>query len=234
MAHFTTYHFPPISTDSPADPRSVAAAAGHPKGQLRPLAYLLLAGFGLALGQCQPKTSTEEPAAHAPSPDSLKLETAVATPLPKFDVESPILRQLALLPASERNTAPATMRRYQLLTRRFWLAHYYTDYLLKEVQKGQPNLPVITYQLATTQGHWRVVREGLSKTEGMPPTMASHLRLMQQTEQIEHAALSDLQADVAGERPLALDAANQTAQSQVAKLLAPLKREPGPIHVRIH
>jgi hypothetical protein len=234
MAHFITYHSPSISTELPAAPKSTATSAKLPTRQLRPLGYLLLAGFGLALSQCQPKTSTEQSEARSTSPDSLKLEDAVATPLPKFDVESHILRQLALLPAAERSTAPATMRRYQQLTRRFWLAHYYTDYLLKEIQKGQPNLPVFTYQLATTQGHWRVVREGLSKTQNMPPTMATHLRLMQQTEQIQQAALSDLQADVASQRPLGLDAANLAAQPQVAKLLAPLEREPGPLNVRIH
>jgi hypothetical protein len=213
---------------------SGVAAARQPKRPLRPLAQLLLAGFGLGLFQCQPATPSEQPTAKTSSPESLKLETAVATPLPKFDVESPILRQLALLPPAERNTTQATMHRYQQLTRRFWLAEYYTEYLLKEAQKGQPNLPVFTYQLATTQGHWRVLQKGLSQAQGMPTTMADHLRRMQQVETIQQAALSDLQADVASEHAPALDAANLSAQPQVAKLLAPLQREPSPIHVRIH
>ncbi|RZK52706.1 MAG: hypothetical protein EOO59_13340 [Hymenobacter sp.] len=197
------------------------------------MTLLLLAGFSLGLCQCQPATPTEQPAAHTPSPDSLKLETAVATPLPKFDVESPILRQLALLPPAERNADATAMRRYQQLTRRFWLAQYSTEYLLKEAEKGQPNLPVFAQQLATTQGHWRVLREGFGQAQGMPPTMADHLRRMQQTEQLQQAALSDLQADAANQRPLGLDAASLAAQPQVAKLLAPLRREPGPLNVRI-
>ena len=233
MAPFTTYHFPPIAADSPASSRSVAASGGRPERHLRPLACLLLAGASLGLCQCQPTTPAEQPAAHTTSPDSLKLETAVATPLPKFDVESPILRQLSLLPPTERNADPTAMRRYQQLTRRFWLAQYSTEYLLKEVKTGHPNLPVFTQQLATTQGHWRVLREGFSQAQGMPTTMADHLRRMQQTEEIQQAALSDLQADAANHRLLGLDAATLAAQSQVAKLLAPLRREPGPINVRI-
>jgi hypothetical protein len=200
---------------------------------MRRFVHLLLVGCSLALSQCQPKASTEQSAARAISPDSLKLETAVATPLPKFDVESPILRQLALLPAAERSADPAAMRRYQQLTRRFWLAQYSTEYLLKEAKTGHPNLPVFAQQLATTQGHWRVLREGLSQTPNMPATMADHLRRMQQAEQLQQAALSDLQADAAGQRPLGLDAANLAAQPQVAKLLAPLKREPSPLNVHI-
>ncbi|MFD1874561.1 hypothetical protein [Hymenobacter bucti] len=235
MSWLTSYYFATIFPGSPplgsGSPRSAGAAASQPR--LRPLAYLLLAGFGLALGQCQPAAPTEQPAARTISPDSLKLETAVAAPIPKFDVEGPILRQLALLPAAERSADPAAMRRYQQLTRRFWLAQYSTEYLLKEAQKGHPNLPVFAQQLATTQGHWRVLREGLSQAQGMPPTMADHLRRMQQTEQLQQAALADLQADGASQRPPALDAATLAAQSQVAKLLAPLRREPAPLNVRI-
>ena len=231
MARFSSYHFPPIAP-SPASPRSVLPSAKRPRHRLQSLGYVLLTGCGLALGQCQPQTSAEQPAATAP--DSPKLETVVTRPLPKFDVESPILRQLALLPAAERNTAPATMRRYQLLTRRFWLAQYYSDYLLKEAQQGPPNLDVFAYQLATTQGHWRVVRKGIDEAPGMPPTMADHLRRMRQTADIQQAALSDLQADVTNQRPLGLDDANLAAQPQIPKLLAPLRREPGPINVRIH
>jgi hypothetical protein len=144
------------------------------------------------------------------------------------------LRQLALLPAAERNIAPASMRRYQLLTRRFWLAHYSTDFLLKEAQTPPANLPVFAQQMALTQGHWRVVREGIAQTKGLPPTMADHLQRMQQVEEIQRAALSDLQADVTNQHPLALDAATQAAQPQVAKLLAPLRRKPGPLKVQLH
>jgi hypothetical protein len=233
MAYFTTYHFSPISTGAPAAPRSLVASTKQPKRQLRPLGYLALVAINLGLCQCQPTTPAEQPAAHTTSPDSLKLETAVATPLPKFDVESPILRQLALLPAAERSADPTAMRRYQQLTRRFWLAQYSTEYLLKEAKTGHPNLPVFAQQLATIQSHWRVLREGFSQAQGMPTTMADHLRRMQQTEEIQQAALSDLQADVAAQRPLGLDAATQAAQPQVAKLLAPLRREPAPLNVRI-
>jgi hypothetical protein len=64
--------------------------------------------------------------------------------------------------------------------------------------------------------------------------MADHLQRMQQVQEIQRAALSDLQADVTNQRPLALDAATLAAQPQVAKLLAPLRRKPGPIKVQLH
>jgi len=224
MASFYSYHFAP--TLAPAA-RPVVALSPRPRW--RPLAYLLLAAGSLGLGQCQPATTTEQ-AAPAEAP---QLETAVSTPIPKFDVESPILRQLALLPPAERNSAPATMRRYQLITRRFWLAQYSTDFLLKEAKTPPPNLPVFAQQLALMQGHWRVLREGIGQTPGLPPTMADHLHRMQEVGEIQRAALSDLQADLTSQRPLGLDAATLAAQPQVAKLLAPLRRKPGPINVRI-
>jgi hypothetical protein len=185
----------------------------------------------LGLSQCQPQATTEQTG--QPAADSLKLETAVAKPIPKFDTESPIMRQLALLPPAERSTAPAAMHRYQQLTRRFWLAQYSTEYLLKEAQAGPPNLVVFARQLALIQSHWRVLRKGLEQAPAMPPTMADHLHRMQQAEQLQQAALSDLQADYASQRPLGLDAATQATQPQVAKLLAPLRRKPGPINVQI-
>lgn len=234
MAPFTTYHHPPIAAaDSPAAPRFAATAAGHPRPR-RLLGYLLLAGLSLGLCQCQPTTSTEQAATSTTPADSLKLETAEATPIPKFDIESPIMRQLALLPAAERNTTPAAMRRYQQVTRRFWLAQYSTEYLLKEAKAGPANLIVFARQLSLIQSHWRVVRGGIDQAPSMPPTMTAHLQRMRQAEEIQQAALSDLYADYTNQRPLALDAANLAAQPQVAKLLAPLKREPAPMNVRIH
>lgn len=229
MAIFTTCTF----TTALPGPRSQAATTKPRQPRGRGLGQLLLLGLSLAAYQCQPAAPTEQPAAHTVSPDSLKLETAVATPLPKFDVESPILRQLALLPPAERNADPTAMRRYQQLTRRFWLAQYATEYLLKEAQTGHPNLPVFAQQIATTQGHWRVLREGLSQAQGLPPTMADHLSRMQQTERIQQVALSDLQADCTSQRPPQPDAATLAAQPQVTKLLAPLRRKPAPLNVRI-
>lgn len=231
MARFTTYYPAITSAGLPAAARGSASPA---KQWLRPLAYLLLATSSLGLSQCQPATTTEQAAATTTPADSLKLETAEATPIPKFDTESPILRQLALLPAPERNIAPASMRRYQLITRRFWLAHYSTDFLLKEAKTPPANLPVFAQQMALTQGHWRVLRDGIAQTKGLPSTMADHLQRMQQVAEIQRAALSDLQADVTNQRPLALDAATLEAQPQVAKLLAPLRRKPGPINVQLH
>lgn len=232
MARFIIYCPLTSAAGLPAAAGATAGAASLAK-RWRHLAYLLLATSSLGLSQCQPATTTEQTAAATPA-DSPKLETAEATPIPKFDTESPILRQLALLPAAERSIAPATMRRYQLITRRFWLAHYSTDFLLKEVKTPPANLPVFAQQIALTQGHWRVLREGIAQTKGLPPTMADHLQRMQQVAEIQRAALSDLQADITNERSLGLDTAAQAAQPQVAKLLAPLRRKPGPINVQLH
>jgi hypothetical protein len=195
--------------------------------------WLLLAALATLSTQCQPSTPAEQPAAQATSPGSLKLEDAVATPIPKFDVESPILRQLALLPPAERNAAPEAMHHYQQLTRRFWLAQYASAYLVKEAQTGQPNPPLFASQLATTQRHWRVLRAGFKQAGALPPTMTAHFQLMQQVADYQQAALSDLQADCDAERAPHLDAATATSQQQVQKLLAPLQRDPGPLKVHI-
>jgi hypothetical protein len=195
------------------------------------LRWLALAALGTLGTQCQPGAPAEQVAA----PDTPKLETAVSTPIPKFDVESPIIRQLGLLPSAERKTAPEAMHRYQQLTRRFWLAEYSTEFLLKQAQtpSGPPNVTVYERQLALIQSHWRVLREGISTRPPMPPVMTDHVMRMQQVERYQQAALADLQADCAAARAPHPDATTLASQPTVKKLLAPLLREPRPMEVHV-
>ena len=197
------------------------------------LRWLALATLGALGTHCQPATSPEQAAKPGSSPEVPKLETAVSTPIPKFDVESPIMHQLALLPPAERQVAPEVMHRYQQYTRRFWLAEYSTEFLLKQAQtpSGPPNVVVFEQQLATIQSHWRVLREALNKHPAMPPVMTDHVTRMQQVERYQQAALGDLQADCAASRPPHPDATTLASQPAVRKLLAPLLREPAPLEV---
>jgi hypothetical protein len=197
------------------------------------LVLLLLVGVGVFWYQRQ----SPEPAqttSKASSPDSLKLETVVATPLPKFDVESPILRQLALLPPAERVVSGSTMALYQRLTRRFWLAENSTEYLLKQAQTGKPNLPVFAQQLATVQAHWQVLSEGLDRGEKFPPVMTNHLNRMKEVKNYQQAALSELQAATANQHQPQLAAPTLAAEQKVKKILAPLLRAPGTMTVHLH
>jgi hypothetical protein len=197
------------------------------------LVLLLLVGVGVFWYQRQ----SPEPAqttSKASSPDSLKLETVVATPLPKFDVESPILRQLALLPPAERVVSGSTMALYQRLTRRFWLAENSTEYLLKQAQTGKPNLPVFAQQLATVQAHWQVLSEGLDRGEKFPPVMTDHLTRMKEVKNYQQAALSELQAATANQHQPQLAAPTLAAEQKVKKILAPLLRAPGTMTVHLH
>jgi hypothetical protein len=200
------------------------------------LRALALATLGTLGTQCQPGAPAEQAASPAKPHSPPQLETAASTPIPKFEVDSHILRQLALLPAAERQTAPAAMHRYQQLTRRFWMAEYSTEYLLKQAQtpSGPPDVVVFEQQLATIQGHWRVLREGLSQHPTMPAVMTDHLTRMQQVERYQEAALADMQADCAASRPPRPDATTLATQPAVQKLLAPLLREPAPLKVRMH
>jgi hypothetical protein len=188
-----------------------------------------------ALGACQPGSPAEQAARSPSSPDSLKLETAVTTPIPKFDVESPIMRQLALLPAAERQVPREVMHRYQQLTRRFWLAEYSTEFLLKQAQTptGPANVTVFERQLSLIQSHWRVLRDGISQRPTMPAGMVDHLRRMQQVGTYQQAALADLQADCAAARPPRPDATTLASQPAIEKLLAPLLRDPAPMEVHV-
>jgi hypothetical protein len=198
------------------------------------LALLLLVGVGVFWYLHQSPQPAAEPTSKASSPDSLKLETVVATPLPKFDVESPILRQLALLPPAERVVSGSTMALYQRLTRRFWLAENSTEYLLKQAQTGKPNLPVFAQQLATVQAHWQVLSEGLDRGEKFPPVMTDHLTRMKQVKNYQQAALTQLQAATATQRQPQLAAPTLASQQQVKKLLAPLRRAPSTMTVHLH
>jgi hypothetical protein len=210
-----------------------AASSSRMGALLIGLVLLLLVGVGVFWYQRQ----SPEPAqttSKASSPDSLKLETVVATPLPKFDVESPILRQLALLPPAERVVPGPTMALYQRLTRRFWLAENSTEYLLKQAQTGKPNLPVFAQQLATVQAHWQVLNEGLDRGEKFPPVMTDHLTRMKEVKNYQQAALSELQAAAANQRQPQLAAPTLAAEQKVKKILAPLLRAPGPMTVHLH
>ena len=225
---------PPPATNDYGDYGDYAAAPKARRGLVLLGLLLVLLGLGIVWYKNYPAA----PVAQAPrrnlSPDSLKLETAVAAPLPKFDIESPILRQLALLPPAERSTAGPAMRQYQALTRRFWLAQYSTDFLLKQATAGPPNVPVFAQQLATAQGHWQVLRAGLGRGTQFPPGMAAHLARMASVARYQQAALEKLAADCAQQRPPRLDAPTRAAQQQVAQLLAPLLRQPGPLTVHLH
>jgi hypothetical protein len=198
------------------------------------LALLLLVGVGVFWYQRQSPESVAQPTGKASSTDSLKLETVVATPLPKFDVESPILRQLALLPPAERVVPGPTMALYQRLTRRFWLAENSTEYLLKQAQTGKPNLPVFAQQLATVQAHWQVLSEGLNRGEKFPPVMTDHLNRMKEVKNYQQTALSELQASTANQHQPQLAAPTLVAEQKVKKLLAPLLRAPGTMTVHLH
>jgi hypothetical protein len=206
---------------------SYNAASGSRMGPLLiGLALLLLVGIGVFWYQRQASAPAAQSTSKASSPDSLKLETVVATPLPKFDVESPILRQLALLPPTERVVSGSTMALYQRLTRRFWLAENSTEYLLKQAQTGKPNLPVFAQQLATVQAHWQVLSEGLDRNEKFPPAMTDHLTRMKQVKNYQQAALAELQAATANQQQPRLTAPTLATAQKVKQLLAPLRRAP--------
>jgi hypothetical protein len=198
------------------------------------LALLLLVGVGIFWYQRQAPAPATDSTSKAASPDSLKLETVVATPLPKFDVESPILRQLALLPPAERAVPGSTMALYQRLTRRFWLAENSTEYLIKQAQTGKPNLPVFAQQLATVQAHWQVLSEGLDRSEKYPPVMTDHLNRMKQVKNYQQAALTELQAATTNQRQPQLAAPTLATEQKVKQLLAPLRRAPGTMTVHLH
>lgn len=159
------------------------------------------------------------------SPDSLKLESVEAHPLPNFDAEKNVDKELALIPAAEKTKAQAT-RQFQGLSRRFWRAQNPSLYLIQQAG-GVTSYPIFTSQLDLVQTQWNDLYKGLVYSYNLPPTMADHLARMRVIARINRLALRELQAKAASQKPLELAGSTQLALDSAQHLLLPLQQRTG-------
>ena len=219
-----------ITTDYPDNPDDEAPARRTPwvVAATLALALAVAAGGFFALRPARPVASAGARPDRL-SPDSLKLETVA--PLPAFDPEQNVDRQLALVPAAEKTQAQA-LRQFTGLSRRFWRAQNPSVYLIQQSDKVL-SYPVFTNQLALVQSQWNDLYKGLVYSYDLPPTMADHLARMRVIARIQRATLKELQADCDNQKPLELAGRTQLAQDTAQHLLQPLQQRTAGLKVQL-
>lgn len=110
------------------------------------------------------------------SPDSLKLESVVAHPIPSFDTEKIVDAQLASVPAAEKNQAQE-LRQFRALSRRFWAAETQSEYLTARARAGQAG-PEFADQALVARETWRDWNKAVVYRYKFGPVMAKQLDRM--------------------------------------------------------
>jgi hypothetical protein len=213
------------------------APARHPWLLLGSIAaVLLVAGMGFWYRTPSPQVVAAPEASskptHASSPDSLQLETAVASPLPTFDTEHFVEQALALVPAAERNNEQRAAQ-YRAISRRFWAAQNPSAHLLRQVQQGQPN-PTLLPQTILVLSLWHDFDRTQVYSYTFEPGMADHLARMKAIARYQREALGELANNCAAKRPPRLvDERTLAHQQEIPHLLAPLASKTGPATVQL-
>jgi hypothetical protein len=193
---------------------------------------------GLGFWSRQPATA-ESPTPNAAAetkpvakPLSLKLETAVSSPIPYYDTESYVDKALALVPAAEK-TNDQRVNQYRAISRRFWAAQNPSTHLIKLAQQGQPT-PVFGAQVDVVLAQWHDLSRVLAYSYDFDPVMADHLDRMKIISQYQRNALIELSNDCGAHKRPHLDSESSLEeQAKLAHLLAPLTRKTGPITVHL-
>lgn len=124
------------------------------------------------------------------SPDSLRLETVEARPLPNFDTEKISTSQLARIPAAEKQEAQA-LRQFKGLSRRFWAAETQTEYLTNQAYAGKAG-PMFAEQTLVARETWRAWNKAAVYGYRFGPTMQDHYQRMAKVASSQQHILSNL------------------------------------------
>lgn len=195
-------------------------------------AVVAVAGLGFWSRQPAAAERPTPPAVVKAKPLSLKLETAVSSPIPYYDTEGYVEKSLALVPAAEKANAQRVSQ-YRAISRRFWAAQNPSAHLIRQAQQGQPN-PVFSAQVDVVLAQWQDLRKVLTYSYDFDPVMADHLDRMKVISQYQRSALLELSKDCWANKPPHLD--NESSleeQAKVPSLLAPLTHKTGPITVHL-
>jgi hypothetical protein len=110
------------------------------------------------------------------SPDSLKLESVVAHPLPTFNIEQIVDAQLASIPATEKGQAQE-LRQFRGLSRRFWTAETQTEYLTNQARASKEG-PAFADQTLVARETWRAWNKATVYSYRFGPVMQAQYRRM--------------------------------------------------------
>ena len=169
------------------------------------------------------------------SPDSLKLETAASTPLPSFDVDQDVARQLAVVPAGElKQVSSQEMRQYRIVSTRFWQAQHPTEFLVGLATSGKaPSYALLTDQIRLVEGLWHNSGNALVYSYKFPPTMADQVSRMRAVAAIERRVLEHIRDQVAQNAPASLSDKDQAEHATARELLAGMQQRPHAIEAHL-
>ncbi|GAA4493423.1 hypothetical protein GCM10023172_01930 [Hymenobacter ginsengisoli] len=113
------------------------------------------------------------------SPDSLKLESVAARPIPAFDVDKIVQEQVARVPEAEKQKAQE-LRQFRGLCRRFWNAETQTEFLTSQAHAGQAG-PMFDEQTLVVRQTWRDWNKAVVYSYKFGPNMKDQLERMAST-----------------------------------------------------
>jgi hypothetical protein len=193
---------------------------------------MLVAMAGLGFWSRQPNAAEHPTPTVEAKPLSLKLETAVSSPIPYYDTEGYVDKALALVPAAEKRN-DQRVSQYRAISRRFWAAQNPSAHLIRQAQQRQPT-PVFGAQVDVVLAQWHDLSRVLAYSYDFDPVMADHLDRMKIISQYQRNALLELSKDCWTNKRPHLDSENSLEeQAKIAHLITPLTRKTGPITVHL-
>jgi len=156
-------------------------------------AALVMAALAAGLWGVSRQQAAATKAAARPSrlsPDSLKLETVAAHPLPTFNIEQIVEAQLASIPAAEKSQAPA-LRQFRGLSKRFWTAETQTEYLTDQAHTGKAG-SAFADQTLVARETWRAWNKAVVYSYDFGPVMQAQYQRMKLAASSQQHVLSRL------------------------------------------
>lgn len=155
------------------------------------------------------------------SPDSLKLETVAARPIPAFDVDKIVREQEAAIPAAEKQQ-PQELRQFRGLCRRFWTAETQTEFLISQARAGQAG-PMFAEQTLVVRQTWRDWNKAVVYSYRFGPKMRDQLQRMARTASSQQHILADFPGLLA-DRKFLTDKEMKARDTETQDWLAGLRR----------
>jgi hypothetical protein len=155
------------------------------------------------------------------SPDSLKLETVAARPIPTFDVDKIVREQVASIPATEKQKAQE-LRQFQGLCRRFWTAETQTEFLTSQARAGQAG-PMFAEQTLVARQTWRDWNKAVVYSYRFGPKMKDQLDRMASTASSQQHILANF-PDLLDGRKFLTDKEMNAREADVQDWLAGLRK----------
>ncbi|QKG55446.1 hypothetical protein GKZ68_01595 [Hymenobacter sp. BRD128] len=215
------------SAPRPSEPvADYAAAEASSPGRRPGLLAAALLGFAGAGGAVYwaSRPAAQPLAASQPghlSPDSLKLETVAARPIPTFDVDKIVQEQVARVPAAEKQK-DQELRQFRGLCRRFWTAETQTEFLTSQARAGQAG-PMFAEQTLVVRQTWRDWNKAVVYSYRFGPKMRDQLDRMASTASSQQHILANFPELLAG-RKFLTDKEMQAREADVQDWLAGLRQ----------